>query len=390
MRVIILCLLFFCQLPVQAADLTKISFEKAVFHEEGTKYQVSAEYPKFSGTKATAELIDQINVEVKAFAKQLVDTQWQSFVKGTSVLTKEDLESATSNSVDVTYKVIRADTKYVSIKFDRYYYALGAAHGVLDVFGFNYDVERRKIVKLADLFEPGVDYFKQVSDLCDIDLVRQLGAGFWTKGSLAKGDLEQFTFDKEAATIHFSAYQVTSYSGGTPEVIIPFKKLHGLQTSSTIKKVKKGDVLVYRDENIVWDEHGNEDFIDRKYSHGNKVRVKHEVVHKKEVVKEADHGLKYGFPLKVGMAWGDGVEGVGCSARHHTYCNYVEKKENVKVLAGVFKGCFKVVYETNPDTNIEWYCPGVGIVKTDYDHHGTITIIKSELQKIVSGKGMGE
>lgn len=154
-----------------------------------------------------------------------------------------------------------------------------------------------------------------------------------------------------------------------------------LTTASFAQVVKAGDVLTYREERIDWNAKGNADFLDQKHG-GGKIRVRHEIVEKKETVKSVDRGLKYGFPLKVGKAWGDGVDGVGCSKKQHTYCNYVERQEDVSVPAGIFVNCFKVVYETLPDTSIDWYCPGIGIVKSDYDHHGTITITKSELVKI--------
>ena len=66
----------------------------------------------------------------------------------------------------------------------------------------------------------------------------------------------------------------------------------------------------------------------------------------------------------------------------HMYCDYVEKMEDVTVPAGTFKNCFKVVYMTCPDETAYWYCPGVGIVKSIYHHHGTIINELVVLKKI--------
>lgn len=103
-----------------------------------------------------------------------------------------------------------------------------------------------------------------------------------------------------------------------------------------------------------------------------------------ENVLTKENGLKYGFPLKVGLKWGEDTE---APRRNDTmYCYYVEKIESVTVPAGTFEGCFKIVYDTCPDTSIEWYYPGVGIVKSEYHHHGTITDEISVLKKIVSAR----
>ena len=83
------------------------------------------------------------------------------------------------------------------------------------------------------------------------------------------------------------------------------------------------------------------------------------------------------FPYKVGKTTGDFDRG------DHMYCHYVEKIEDVIVPAGTFKNCFKVVESTCPDDETEWYCPGVGVVKTMYNHNGTITNVTGELKKIV-------
>lgn len=99
-----------------------------------------------------------------------------------------------------------------------------------------------------------------------------------------------------------------------------------------------------------------------------------------ERVKSRDNGLKYGFPLKVGMEWDQECD---FKRSDHMYCKYVEKIEDVTVPAGTFKHCFKIVHKTLPDDEAEWYCPGVGIVKYEYHHHGTITNETYKLKKIV-------
>ncbi len=84
-------------------------------------------------------------------------------------------------------------------------------------------------------------------------------------------------------------------------------------------------------------------------------------------------GLTAGRPLlllppKIGRHWGEISE----VKRNDTMYRWeVETKEVVKVPAGNFM-CYRLAYRTNPDHQIIWFCPKVGIVKMQYVHHGTI------------------
>ncbi|MBU4311990.1 MAG: hypothetical protein KJ706_04665 [Candidatus Omnitrophica bacterium] len=86
----------------------------------------------------------------------------------------------------------------------------------------------------------------------------------------------------------------------------------------------------------------------------------------------------YPEPLKVGMKWGE-VNDI--KRNDNMYAYYVEVIEDVTVPAGTFR-CFRIAYRTCPDDIVEWFCPGVGIVKIEYRHHGTITNYTSELAYI--------
>ena len=156
--------------------------------------------------------------------------------------------------------------------------------------------------------------------------------------------------------------------------------------------LNKGDVLVYHeelvDQGLVYDfevRHkpikGYIEFYEiyDKYAH-TKVKVGKRNTTHKEKLSSKDDGLRYGFPLKVGLKWGEGSD---FKRNDNMYCWYVERMEDITVQAGTFKDCFKIIYNTCPDTTIEWYYPGVGIVKYEYRHHGTITNETKELIKII-------
>jgi len=159
--------------------------------------------------------------------------------------------------------------------------------------------------------------------------------------------------------------------------------------------LKEGDVLIYRHTVV---DQGLADGtklpfvpanapieIGEVYSNGMKLKVGRARWENAEKVVSKDNGLRYGFPLKVGMKWDNEYED-GFKRYDHGYCKYVEKIADVTVPAGTFKSCFVIVHRTCPEIEIWWYCPGVGVVKYKYHHNGTITNEIYELKKIIVGQ----
>ena len=81
------------------------------------------------------------------------------------------------------------------------------------------------------------------------------------------------------------------------------------------------------------------------------------------------------LPLKVGDGWGEDPE---FKRDDHWYQWYVEEEETITVPAGTFK-CLRLAYRCNPDHELIWFCPNVGIVKQEYVHHGSIANMFMEL-----------
>jgi hypothetical protein len=46
--------------------------------------------------------------------------------------------------------------------------------------------------------------------------------------------------------------------------------------------------------------------------------------------------------------------------------------EDVTTQAGAFEDCFILGLATRPDTTVRWFCPGIGFVREDYRHNGTV------------------
>ncbi len=90
----------------------------------------------------------------------------------------------------------------------------------------------------------------------------------------------------------------------------------------------------------------------------------------------------YVFPLRVGASWGS-ISAV--PQANHWYEWYVEGQEDVDVPAGHFADCYRLVFFTNPDDTTCWFCPGVGLARLRYRHHGSV---HNEDWELTSYQGM--
>jgi len=164
---------------------------------------------------------------------------------------------------------------------------------------------------------------------------------------------------------------------------------YGLLETNSIP-LKVGTVLVYQhrlESQYIPGEESYDEYVEVYDKDINdKIEVGRKSWEHTEKVSAIDNGLKYGFPLKVGMEWDSESD---FKRDDHMYCKYVEKIEDVTVQAGTFRNCFKIVHKTLPDEDAEWYCPGVGIVKYEYHHNGTITNETYELKQIVNSNALG-
>lgn len=90
----------------------------------------------------------------------------------------------------------------------------------------------------------------------------------------------------------------------------------------------------------------------------------------------------YVFPLHVRASWGS-ISVV--PQANHWYEWYVEGQEGVDVPAGHFADCYRLVFLTSPDDTTRWFCPGVGLARLRYRHHGSV---HNEDWELISYPGM--
>ena len=206
--------------------------------ENWERYQALIQYPQISQLKKFSKRIDRANQAIRTFA---VDSLREkiSDLKIHTYYTWEELgypDGDMKSSSGITFKVNFITKNIVSIKFTCYSFSLGNAHGFSSVYGFNYDVEKEREIKLENLFVEGSDYLKQISEYVISDLMKQnqksdsLISPEWLKENVASPKAENFDsfgLTKDVLVIYFDDYEVGSYSTGLRSVRIPFNELKG-------------------------------------------------------------------------------------------------------------------------------------------------------------------
>lgn len=82
-----------------------------------------------------------------------------------------------------------------------------------------------------------------------------------------------------------------------------------------------------------------------------------------------DEKLRYVFPLGINQKWGEADK---VNQPDGLYCYVVEGVDNVTVPAGAFSNCSRIAFRSIADELVQWFKPGVGVVKSTYHHNGSV------------------
>ncbi|MFF5996148.1 DUF3298 domain-containing protein [Lysinibacillus sp. KU-BSD001] len=113
-----------------------------------------------------------------------------------------------------TYEIKNNQRQVLSLSLSNYTYHYHAAHGMTYIKSLTFDMKNQKICTLKDLFKPGSDYVKRLSDNIQAQIKRrniQLLGEFTS----IKPDQDFYIADK-ALVIYFQLYEITAYVYGFP------------------------------------------------------------------------------------------------------------------------------------------------------------------------------
>jgi hypothetical protein len=228
---ILLAFSVFLALTVSSANAAKteplsLSYKTSIYTATDENTSIEAQYPKFFFLKGHSHHpVKVLNSEVR----RVVHGLFKKFLTGDDVGRglKKFLESDMGKGTfTITYKVVRADTDYASVRFKTVFDQEGGTHNLVYIYTVNFDLKSAKMMNLPDFFNPESDDLKQVLEFCTEDLENRVGST-WHK--MTPKDLVHFSFDKKNFFFNFNSYKLTDNSVGSPEVKIPFEKLEGLK-----------------------------------------------------------------------------------------------------------------------------------------------------------------
>ncbi|MCU1264227.1 MAG: yjeA [Acidobacteria bacterium] len=197
-------------------------------------YQIEADYPQAAGAvdnrfeKFNQEARNLVTRQVSEFKKQMVGDAKD--VATEPIPAVEDKSSVPGSTLEIGYNIALAKDDLISIQFDLGSYSSGAAHPNSSSAVLNYDVKAGKVLKLADLFNPGAKYLATLSSYCIRDLKKQKDklpddAQIDSGAAAQSKNYQSWTITKKGLEITFDAYQVGSYAAGPQSVVVPYSAL---------------------------------------------------------------------------------------------------------------------------------------------------------------------
>ena len=108
------------------------------------------------------------------------------------------------------------------------YQFTGGAHGMTVQESYNYDLNAGTKMKLASLFQPGVDYKKIINKEIEKQIASR-SENFFSEemGFQTIEDNQDYYLKEGNLVIYFGLYEIAPYVTGIPEFTIPFTRFDG-------------------------------------------------------------------------------------------------------------------------------------------------------------------
>lgn len=135
------------------------------------------------------------------------------------------LESSYVGDFDVSYY----KNNLVVIEINGYDYPFGAAHGMPLKKYVHIDLKFGKFYQLKDLFKPGADYVKAISEIIGNQIKNDEKYSYVFPDTY-KGiqPNQHFFISKGELNLYFEPYEIAPYAAGFPTFTIPFKEINSL------------------------------------------------------------------------------------------------------------------------------------------------------------------
>lgn len=188
-------------------------------------YRISCAYPVLSETPQSGAAT--FNSAVSAIVKPYV-AQFKSFVAKDNPPIKTG--PSTLHCV-WTKAVLTEDTVSVVISGEEF--PTGAAHPFAEIWTDNYDLPTSRVYSLGDLFQPGSDYLKVLSQDSRTALAKLFkGESGWAPPTPLASNFAAWSLTPSGFEVTFQDYEVGPYFMGTPTIKLPYSELAKIANTS--------------------------------------------------------------------------------------------------------------------------------------------------------------
>jgi hypothetical protein len=224
------------QEPIEFSNGAELVAKQIRERNKKLKYEVSAAYPQVTGVadpnydKFNQTVRNLISRKVSDFRKEMTPSAEDELAPDENPVIDESLGS----DINVNYEVALAKDDLIAIQFTVSSYSAGAAHPNSYTEVVNFDLKNGKLLKLADLFQPGAKYLQTLSIFCIQELKKQAkaqGDTFIDDDWINRGagaeltNYDNWTITRKGLGITFDPYQVAAYAAGPQNVLVPYSAL---------------------------------------------------------------------------------------------------------------------------------------------------------------------
>jgi len=221
--------------PIEFSGGVEIVARQIKENNKKLKYEIDVQYPQLTGSGSPN--YEKFNQTIRGLVNKRVGAFKAEMAPSPDDPPPTELESLGSD-LSVGYTIALARDDLISILLDVGSYSAGAAHPNSYSETVNFDLRNGKLLKLADLFQPGSKYLQTIAAYSITDLKKQgkqkgeesMLDDDWVErgaGPDAK-NYSSWTIGKKGLAITFDSYQVAAYAAGPQHVLVPYSALKDL------------------------------------------------------------------------------------------------------------------------------------------------------------------
>ncbi len=187
--------------------------------QQAPAFTILAHYPFLE--KSSDPRFNYFNQESERVAREIV----RDFKKAVTPNATQAPSVEGSSYMEIKYEIPYGSVGLLSVRFTIEFYLAGAAHPNQYYQTITMDLGSQRTLALADIFKPGIDFIKLISDYCLQDLRTRKVLEFEGGAQPKPENFRSWNLTQKGLLISFDPYQVGPYAMGPQEVSIPYNLL---------------------------------------------------------------------------------------------------------------------------------------------------------------------